>query len=212
MLIGVLVVVLLVVSGVVFFMSRTPSKNSNTNESNTNTSGPVEEPAKIGSSWPKFTSPYGASVVVPKGMNPCDEKNNTFAIRTDACTDSTEPSFRYQRNAAWDVLEATAAFDDAFAQELREAGLETIAGKATSLRGMYVSGLMYTFNDSLTGVMMTELSPADGAAPRRMSIHVNRNRRPTAEGVVQDVDETVKAIIQGSRFSGQGQKSNTNTP
>lgn len=204
LLIGVLVVVLLGVSAAAFFMSRQPAKNSNTNQASTNTAAPVEEPVNIGVSWPKFVSPYGMTALLPKGMTPCDEKNNTFSMRTDRCTDKSEPSFRFRRNAAWDSLDSTAAFNDAFAQELREAGLASAAGKTTSVSGTYVSALVYTFSDTLTGVIITELSPANGTAPRRVSVEVHRDRKPTAEGVVLDVDETLAAVIKGSRFSGQG--------
>jgi len=192
-----------------FLWLRNPSA---TNSSNTNGNGNSSDiqPTDISVGWPTFTSPYRVSVPMPRGMRPCDDGNGIFSLRNDDCSSAASPSLRFRRSDTWDGMTAEAVLDEVFAQELREAGLEKISGVAAPVSGRSASGIVYTFNDQLTVAVMTEQSPPSGVKARNVAIEANRQSPPQVDGVPQDIDDALMAVVQGIVFSVPRPASNVN--
>jgi hypothetical protein len=169
---------------------------------NSNSSVAAQETTpNIAIGWPSFSSPYKITVPFPRGMHPCDESNGVFSFRTDQCTDKTDPTFRVRRNANWDSLDPVAAFNDAFGQDLREAGIDSVSGRTATVLGQDVTSIVFVVNENITGAIVSELHPKSGEKPRRVSVEVHRKIAPTIDGTAQDVDAVLVAMLKGARFS-----------
>lgn len=209
LLIGLIVAV--VAAAVAGFVWLRNSSGTDTNNLNANSNSNDVQPTDISVGWPTFTSPYRLAVPLPRGMRPCDEGQGVFNLRNDDCVSTARPSLRFRRSDAWDGMSAESVFDDVFAQELREAGLESVVGSAAPVAGRNVSGLVYTFNDQLTVAVMTELNPPAGSKARNAVVEANRQSAPQVEGVAQDVDDALMAVLQGMTFTVPRSTLNVNT-
>jgi len=127
-------------------------------------------------SWPTyFYNAFDMTVLLPPGMNVCEDGDSGFTVRNDGCKkEGARPSFTVRRNAVWDAMDATAAFNDAYGQQLKEAGLETIDGRGTLISGKSVSVQRYDFSDSFAGAVVTDTSDAH-ARVKRVAVDIARD-------------------------------------
>lgn len=136
--------------------------------------------------WPEFYyQPFDMTMPYPKGMLVCQSEDQGFTFQRDACG-SGVPFVAVRRNEAWDAMNDEAAFTDAFAQELREAGIQDISGKGTFLGGKPVSVLLASFSDQAAGAVLTYTLNSDPTT-MKIGVSIRYDAPTTVEGfTVQD--------------------------
>ncbi len=180
-----LVVALVAVTAAAVFWDRGKGTRCGPTASNTNEAASTDRTL----SWPTyFYNAFDMTIPLPPGMRVCEDGDKGFLVRNDVCGSSTKASFTVRRNVAWDAMDATAAFNDAYGQQLKEAGLETIDGRGVPLGGKPVSVHRYDFSDTFAGAMATE-SLNSRPASKKVAIDINRDVPPYANGVL-DTDGT----------------------
>ncbi len=173
------------------------SSTTNTNAGNNANTNIAYDPA---ATWATFNyRPFGIAVPLPKGMNICPAEDGGLAIRNDACGAKTKPTFLIRRNADWDALDETATYDDAFGQELREAGLASIADRGERLGGKLATVLLAQLTDVLSGAVVTETLNVTNQA-RKVAVEIRRDVPPQVEGVTTDVDVVTRALLSHVAF------------
>lgn len=171
------ILAVLVVAGTTWFVLSTrlrqPS-NQAVDQSNANSVQPAV-------AFPKYLSTrIGVVVPLPTGMNVCEEQDR-LEVRNDACGSATQASFVYRSSAAWDSKDPVMVFDDAFAQELREAGWETVNGHTQTLQSGTVDILSSSLSDALIGAVASS-KDHNG----RIAIELHRDVPPVIDGQPKD--------------------------
>jgi hypothetical protein len=118
-------------------------------------------------------------------MYVCEDGDNGFSVKKGGCGQDIRPTFTVRRNAAWDAMDAAAAFDDAYGQQLKEAGLASIGGRGTLLGGKSVSVQLYDFSDTFAGAVATE-SLNGQPASKKVAIDINRDVPLHVAGILND--------------------------
>lgn len=174
---GLVVLLVMVSAAALFWYYRQNARvvSPTTRNDNTNAVDPVR-------SWPAyFSQSLGITVPMPPGMTVCDNGTDGFSVRTDACTASTVPSFLIRYRAEWNSMAVAAAFDDAFGQELKEAGVTSSAGHLTSVNGTVATVSQYAITDAVTGAIAYEQN-VDESAARKIAITMSSSAPPKADG------------------------------
>lgn len=161
-----LVVLLVIACGVALLVQNRgrSAKNVGTTVDTVNVA--QESPA---AAWPEFYyQPFDMTMPYPTGMVVCVNGEEGYVIQRDACG-SGVPLVAVRRNSAWDAMDDESAYNDAFAQELREAGMQSVSGKGTLLGGKPVSILLASFSDQGGGALLTYSLNSD---PTTMKVSV----------------------------------------
>ncbi len=153
--------------------------------------------------WTGFTHrQWRLSVRIPPGMTVCDLGASGFTLRTNDCGQASAAAFTFRRNDAWSGIDPTAAFNDAYGQELREAGLPTIAGHGIKGAGSGTTTVRKSFGSGLTGALIAE---ANGN--RRVAVDIRLESSTLIEGVPLTADELTEIVLQHVSFTTTATKS-----
>lgn len=182
-----LVVALVAATAVAFFLYR---GHDDVTTSNTN-STVVSDPTVTWQVY--FYRAFNVSVAIPPGTYVCEDGENGFSVRNSGCGEDTTPSFTIRRNAAWDAMDEVTAFNDAYGQQLKEAGLESIGGHATLLGGKPVSLLRYNFLETFAGALATETLNVNAGA-KKVAIDIDRDAPLHTTGT-QYTDEELTVLF-----------------
>lgn len=175
--------------------------NTVTNSAQPEENGSFKKAMELAATWLTYLSPYKFQLPVPRGLRTCPDGSGSFTVRVDACTEKTDPNFRFRRLETLDALDPVAAFDRTFAQELRETGQTTIAGSGTELTGADVIILLATVREDLTVAIVTEKSPVAGSLARKVAVEVHRKAALPVDVASWDVDTVLQAVLGGMKFS-----------
>jgi len=182
-----LVVALVAATAVAFFLYRGHDEVTTSNTNSTAVSDPTV-------AWQiYFYRAFNVSVAIPPGTYVCEDGEHGFSVRSSGCGEDTKPSFTVRRNPAWDAMDEVTAFNDAYGQQLKEAGLESIGEHATQLGGKPVSLQRYNFSETFAGVLATETLNVNAGA-KKVAIDIDRDV-PLQSTATQYTDEELTRLF-----------------
>lgn len=166
---------------------------------NVTTNATQEKKESLTADWRIFQyNSYALSFLVPSGMNVC-EKSDGIEVRNDACDASTKPTYRFWQRIEWDGLDPTAAFNDAYAQQLKEAGIETAAGNVAERKGEKTSILLFNVSNTLTGTIVSNQTTSPTVW--KVAVDINREIPPVIRGSSASADEITSAVLASMSFA-----------
>lgn len=196
---GLVLVLVIAIAAALYLNQREPECCANVTS---NAAGEAKEP--LTARWKTYLHvPYALSLLVPSGMSVCEETEG-FTIRNDGCESSSKPTYTIWQRVAWDGLAEIAAFDDAYAQQLKEAGISSVAGKGTEQSGEKTSMVMLTLSNALVGTIVS-----DKALPTsvwKVAVDINREAPPVLKGVSASADEITNAVLTSMSFAVKKEK------
>lgn len=173
-------------------------------QATTPTTTPIDASVQVASKlWPLvFNQTLGISVPLPLGMNPCQPESSKVTIRLAACTEEEATNaVEVRRDESWDALKLTAVFDQAFGQELREAGLTSLGNRGASLDGSLTTIRYHQLSDTVTAAIVRDKQIRDGNS-RTVSVLFRRDAPLRDNGADVAVDMIVVPYLSAIRFSG----------
>ncbi|MBI4092958.1 MAG: hypothetical protein HY420_03470 [Candidatus Kerfeldbacteria bacterium] len=186
---GLIVLLLVAVAAIVVIQQRRVS-NRPANVGNQSTP-PLDET----SNWPKYYArSFGLTAPLPKGMTLCSD-GQTFSMKNDECQATTAPTFLFRRSDSWESISLVAAFNDAFAQELREAGIVSAEGRTATLNGDSTNIIYMQLSDTLFGAMVVEMA-SDPAKARKVAITVRRDIPPQIDGQAVEAETILSKFLR----------------
>lgn len=198
-LVGALVVIVIGAGFLWWWFAKEPAAPATNQSGITNTTPTPTTASDLAALWQRRgSSNLRASFKYPPGMTACDTTAGTFEFRNDPCGSSTVATFTFRTNDNWKSLDLPAAFDDAFAQELREAGLAGIGDAASPVDGPAVTGLNYKFSEALSGAVIVSKTASN---TRKVSLTVRRDILPKITGVQSSLDEIISALLTDATIS-----------
>ncbi|MBI4426797.1 MAG: hypothetical protein HY567_04425 [Candidatus Kerfeldbacteria bacterium] len=163
-------------------------------------------------SWPLVHYPlFSVSLPLPTGMTVCQQGSAQLSVRTAACEDEATDAIVVRRQDSWDALELTAVFDDAFGQELREAGRPSLAGSGIALDGDLTSIRYRVLSATVTAAVVRDKQVRDGTS-RTMAILFRRDVPLRDHGVEVQTDDVVESYLQAISFARPSERTVTTSP
>ncbi len=149
--------------------------------------------------WRTFNySPFALTFLVPSGMNVC-LVTDAVEVRNDACGASTKPTYRIWQRNEWDEIDPVSAFNDAYAQQLKESGIETVSGKTSERTTGRASTLLLNVSESLTGAIVSNQTTSPTVW--KVAVDINRDVPPVIRGSSASADEITSAVFDSMSFA-----------
>ncbi|MBI4089929.1 MAG: hypothetical protein HY421_00835 [Candidatus Kerfeldbacteria bacterium] len=184
--VGVLVLLTLVA-----VFSRRPSPAPTTDPTSTNST--VDR-------WPLvYDQNLAVSLPLPSGMNLCQLADRQQTVRLAACGEAATDAVTVRGQTDWNTLEVAAAFDQAFAQELREAGLPGLGVRGTSLEGSLTSVRFLRLSETVTAAIVRDKQVREQGS-RTISVLFRRDAPFQDSGVDVPVDSIVEPYLRAMTF------------
>ncbi|MFH0829170.1 MAG: hypothetical protein V1907_03235 [Candidatus Kerfeldbacteria bacterium] len=174
---------------------------------NSNAAPPIKTELVV-DAWPKYASSLFAFIVsYPPGMSVCDYYDSEgilagISVRNDTCDSATNPSYTFRISGAWSSLDAVASFNDAYGQQLKEAGVTSVSDRGVVLNGKTVSALLYNVSTTMTGAIVYSMqSNTNTVVKKKIAVDIYRDVPPTARAIVASADQITEAVLKNIALS-----------